>query len=522
MSRVVTASCRLFVRFAVVAIALAGCAVGPDYRPPEPAMPEGWEELSSGVMAKPSDLTRWWTLLGDADLDSLVSEAAAGNLTLREAVARVDEARARYGIAHAGLFPQLDSGATASRNLQSQNGPFFGGDEYSDFTVGVAASWEVDVFGRVRRSVESASAAEEAAEDDRHDVLIVLAADVVQSYIAVRTLQQRLAVARANLASQEQIFELTKVRFEMGISSGLDVAQAEQVLASTRTLIPPLELAQTEEINRLSVLLGKQPGALRDRLASSAPIPRPPDAIGVGVPVNLLRQRPDVRRAERDLAAATARIGVAVADLYPRFTLLGNFEFDSTKLSNWIEGPSSAYSVGPKVIWNVFDAGRLRSIVHAEEALTAQALARYEQRLLVALQEVENALAAFGRTREERVAVEEAVSASSEALDLATLLYKDGVVDFQNVLDAQRTLLDFEERLAITDGNVVRSLVRIYLALGGGWDPDAGDPPPTPNVVELGRLGQPTPVPLRVAIRDASQVGEAAAGGAGQTSPVPG
>jgi NodT family efflux transporter outer membrane factor (OMF) lipoprotein len=494
-------------RFALALLLLAvGCAVGPDYKPPEPAMPAGWDELSSGVtQAPPADLTRWWTMFGDPILNDLVRDAVAGNLTLREAVARVDEARARYGVAHAGLFPQLDADGSATHNLQSQNGPSFGGDEYNDLIVGVAASWEVDVFGRVRRSVEAAAASEEAAEDDQHNVAIVVAANVADSYVSVRTLQQRLAVARANLTSQEQIFNLTKVRFEMGLSSGLDVAQAEQVLASTRTLIPPLELALTEEINRLGVLLGEQPGALRDRLASSAPIPQPPDELAIGLPINLLRQRPDIRRAERELAAATAQIGVAVADLYPRFTLLGSFAFESTKVENWIEGPSRMFSVGPKAVWNVFDAGRLRSVVHAEQAVTAQALARYEQQLLVALQEVENALAAFGRTREERVAVEEAVTASSESLDLATLLYKDGVVDFQNVLDAQRTLLDFEERLAITDGNVVNSLIRLYLALGGGWDPTDLTPPSVSwsETVGLGGDAQPTPAALAPDAADA-------------------
>lgn len=462
------------------AVLLVGCAVGPDYHPPEPVMPAGWQELSSGVTQQPADVARWWTQFGDATLDALIGEAVAGNLTLREAVARVEESRARYRVARASLFPELNAEGSATRNRDSENGPFFGGDEYSDFTVGVAASWEVDVFGRVRRSVESATAREEATDEQRRDVLVVLCADVAQAYVTIRTLQQRLAVARANLASQEEIFGLTQTRFELGLSSGLDVAQAAQVLASTRTLVPPLELLQTEEVNRLSVLLGQPPGALRERLASSAPIPHPPETVAIGVPVNLLRQRPDIRRAERDLAASTARIGVAVGDLYPRFTLLGSFSFDSTKIDNLIEGPSRAFSVGPQMVWNLFDTGRLRALVDAEEALTAQALARYEQQLLVALQEVENALAAYGRTREERGAVADAVNASSEALDLATLLYKDGVVDFQNVLDAQRTLLDFEERLAITDGNVARSIVRLYLALGGGWNPDAPEPAPTP------------------------------------------
>ncbi len=497
---------------ALVLLALAGCAVGPDYHPPEPAMPAGWQEMSSGVVQGPGDLTRWWTLLGDPTLDQLVSEAVKGNLPLREAVARVDESRARYRVARSALFPLLDTNSSVTGNLASQNGPTFSGDTtdaprlgvtpqvYGHYTVGLAASWELDVFGRVRRSVESATAVEEATEDDRRNVLVVLCADVAQSYVSVRTIQQRLAVTQQNLSSQEGIFKLTQTRFELGLASGLDVAQASQVLASTRTLIPPLELALTIELNRLSVLLGQQPGALRDRLADSAPIPHPPETIAVGLPVNLLRQRPDIRRAERDLAAATAQIGVSVGDLYPRFVLLGTFAFDSTQVANLFEGPSRAFTVGPAMVWNVFDAGRLRAQLNAAEAVTAQALARYEQQLLVGLQDVENALAAYGHTREERGAVADAVAASSQSLDLATLLYKDGAVDFQNVLDAQRTLLLFEEQLASVDGDVVRSVVQLYLALGGGWDPESPADTEAPKVAVAtapiaDEPGAPAPAP---------------------------
>ncbi|MFN8640418.1 MAG: efflux transporter outer membrane subunit [Candidatus Binatia bacterium] len=294
---------------ALVLLALAGCTLGPDYRPPEPAMPAGWEEASSGVVQQPADLSRWWTLLGDPTLDQLEREAVAGNLTLREAVARVDESRARADIALAAAFPQVDALGSTTYNRNSENGPLFGGNgangidvTYDNLSVGVAASWEADIFGRVRRSVESATALEEASQDALRNVLVVLCADVAQSYVTLRTIQQRLAVAHANLASQEEIFRLTRARFELGLSSGLDVAQATQVLATTRTLIPPLELARTVELNRLALLLGEQPGALRAPGGAGAD-PRPPDSIAVGLPVNLLRQRPDIRRAERDLAA---------------------------------------------------------------------------------------------------------------------------------------------------------------------------------------------------------------------------
>lgn len=454
------------------AVFLAACTVGPDYVPPDPPMPAHWQEISTGVTAEPAALGRWWTLFDDPLLDQLVEEAIGGNLPLQEASQRVEESRARYRVVAAALLPQIDLQSGASRNLESENGPFFGGDEFSDFSVGLAASWELDLFGRVRRAVESSSALEDAARENQRDVMVVLCAEVGSSYINLRTLQQRLAVAHANLTSQEEISGLTQVRFELGLASGLDVAQADQVLATTRTLIPPLELALTEEINRLGVLLGEQPGALRERLAAAVPIPDPPEEVAVGLPIDLLRQRPDLRRAERELAAQNARIGVAVGDLYPRFSLLGSIGLDATQAADLFEGASRMYGVGPTMIWNVFDAGRLRAQIWAEQSLTEQALLRYQQQLLVALAEVENALAAYERTREQRVAVADAVAASALSLDLATTLYKDGAVDFQNVLDAQRTLLVQEEQLAITNGAVVQSLVRLYLALGGGWDPD--------------------------------------------------
>ena len=457
---------------AVFAALLTACPVGPNYQPPAPESPAGWDELSSGVSTERIELSRWWTLLDDPVLNQLVAEALISNRSLREATARIAESRARYRVVAAARFPEIDFQGSATRNRQSDNAEFPGSGDYSDFAIGLAASWELDVFGRVRRSVESAAAFEEAAEENRRDVLVILCAEVGRRYINVRTLQQRLSVARANLASQEEISGLTSTRFDLGLASGLDVAQAEQVLAGTRTIIPPLELALTEEINALSVLLGDPPGTLRSRFAASAPIPRPPETVGTGLPLDLLRQRPDLRRAERELAAQHARIGVAVGDLYPRFSLLGNIGLDASQVGNLFEGSSRTYGVGPSVIWNVFDAGKLRAQIRAEEALTEQAMLRYEQQLLVALAEVEDALAAYGRTREERLAVADAVTASTTALELATMLYKDGAVDFQNVLDAQRSLLVQEDRLAVTDGAVVQTLVRLYLALGGGWDPN--------------------------------------------------
>jgi len=459
---------------------LPACAVGPDYVRPEPPLPGAWHTAAGAVQTAPgASVGRWWDAFGDPELSSLVARAAAANLDLREAVARVAEAQALYGAVASARFPSLDAEGDAFRQRQSVNALFPGGDEGSLYQIGVSASWEVDLFGRVRRSVEAADATVEASEDDRRAVLVAVLAEVARAYVDARTLQRRLAVARENLESQGQIVELTRIRFEGGIASSLDVAQAESVLAATRTAIPPFEAALAQQFNRLSVLLGQNPGGVATELAPPAPIPDPPAELTVALPADVVRQRPDVRRAERELAAQTARIGVAAADLYPRLTLLGTFGFDATQVADLFQGPSRSYSVGPSLRWNVFDAGRIRSLIRTEEARTAQALARYEQTILLAFEEVENALVAFARLRDEQQATGDAIRAATTSLDLSTALYKDGLVDFQNVLDAQRTVLQFQDQLARVDGGIVQSLVQLYRSLGGGWsalEPPVDDP----------------------------------------------
>ncbi|HZR82663.1 MAG TPA: efflux transporter outer membrane subunit [Candidatus Binatia bacterium] len=448
--------------------ALVGCAVGPDYVRPEPPMPASWQADAPVVVTR-ADVGRWWDGFSDPDLSRLVERAIASNLDLAEATGRIEESRALYRSISSAEFPSLDANADFFHQRESVNALFPGGVEGNLYQVGVSASWEVDLFGRVRRSVESAGARVQASQDDWRDVLVAVCAEVASAYVDVRTLQRRIGVARANLESQGRIVELTKIRHEGGIASSLDVAQAESIYANTRTTIPPLESDLSQELNRLSVLLGENPGGIAPTLVPGAPIPAPPSELTVELPVDLVRQRPDIRRAERDLAAQTAQIGVATADLYPRLTLLGSFGFDATQAADLFEGPSRSYSVGPAVTWNIFDAGRIRGLIAAEEARTSQALARYEKTILTGLQEVEDALVAFARLREQEAASIDAIRAGRLALDLATALYKDGAVDFQNVLDAQRTLLVFEDQLARVDGSLTQSLVQLYRALGGGW-----------------------------------------------------
>jgi len=464
----------------LLALLLAGgCAVGPDYVRPDPTLPAHWQTEPQGYAgATAAPVGRWWDAFGDAELSALVARATVANRDLARAAGRVAEAQALYRATRSAQLPSIDGDADVAYQRSSVNALFPGGTDDTLYGIGVSASWEVDLFGRVRRSVEASDARFQGSEDDQRDVLISVIAEVAAAYVDLRTTQQRLAVARANLESQGRIVELTRIRFEGGIASSLDVAQAESIHASTRTVIPPLEAQLARTMNRLSVLLGENPGSLAPELTPAAPIPSPPAELTVVLPVDVVRQRPDVRFAERELAAQTALIGVATADLYPRLTLLGTFGFDATDAAQLFQGPSRSYSVGPSVRWNVFDAGRIRALIGAEQARTAQALALYEQTILLALEEVENALVTYARLQEERDASEDAIRAATLSLELATALYKDGIVDFQNVLDAQRTLLVFEDQLARVDGSSVQSLVQLYRALGGGWtalEPAADD-----------------------------------------------
>lgn len=453
-----------------VAFLTNACAVGPDYVRPDPPLPSGWQTDPAGFAVVPgAPVGRWWDAFDDPELSSLVARATAANKDLVLATARVAEAQSLYRATRSAEFPSLDSGAGVDYERSSVNALFPGGSDATVWSVGVSASWEVDLFGRVRRSVESSEASFEATDEDRRAVLVAVIAEVAAAYVDVRTIQRRLDVARQNLASQGKIVDLTKIRFEGGIASSLDVAQAESIYANTRTFIPPLEAELARQMNRLSVLLGENPGPLSAEFVAAAPIPAPPAEMTVSLPVDMVRQRPDVRASERQLAAQTAKIGVATADLYPRLTLLGTFGFDATDFKDLFQGPSRSYSVGPAVRWNVFDAGRIRALIGAEEARTAGALAAYEQTILLALEEVENALVTYARLREQREASVEAIRAATVSLDLATALYKDGLADFQNVLDAQRTLLTYQDQLARVDGDSVQSLVQLYRALGGGW-----------------------------------------------------
>ncbi|MCW5889254.1 MAG: efflux transporter outer membrane subunit [bacterium] len=451
--------------------------VGPDYRPPEPDVPARWSEAPGQAEPSPGP-SRWWETFRDVQLDSLVDRAVAANLDVKLAEARVREARANRTIAAAPLFPWIDSSASYSRSQQSVNS--FQSPRFADvgglakptslYQAGFDASWEIDVFGGTRRGMEAAAAELEAQLLERGNVLLTLIAEVARNYVELRGAQRQLEVARQNLAFQRDTLELTRARFQGGLASELDVARAAAQVETTAAEIPLVERNYKAGVHRLSVLLAEAPGSLSDELTATRPIPEAPPALPPGLPSDLLRQRPDVGQAERQLAAATARVGVATADLFPKFSITGAAGLESISASDWFTGASKAWSFGPTISWPIFRGGQIVATIEVRNAQEEQALLFYGQTVLTALEDVENAIVAYTRERMRRASLSEAVVANQRAVDLAQQLYVRGLTDFLDVLDAQGNLLRSQTALTISDTSVSSSLIALYKALGGGWE----------------------------------------------------
>jgi NodT family efflux transporter outer membrane factor (OMF) lipoprotein len=462
----------------VAAVTAAGCTVGPDYRRPRVDVPVGWvspmaeapmaaTQPSVAVEQPPANLARWWATFDDPVLESLVTRAIESNLDLRVAALRVREARAARRIAASAFYPRADLGGSYRR---SGGGVGRNNPERDNYSISGDASWEIDVFGGVRRGVEAAGADYRAAVEDRRDVQILVASEVALSYLDFRAIQRQLAISRQNLTLQTRSYELTRQRFQAGFETGLDTANAESTVANTESLIPLQESSLRQTAYALAVLLGREPGALLEELSGEAPIPGTPAEIPVGLPSDLLRRRPDLRRAEAQVHAATARIGVAVADLYPRFSLTGSLGVSGDDVSALSNRHNGFWSIGPSASWLLFDAGRVRANIAIQTAAQEEAVLNYRSTILRALNEVENALTAYVAEQQHRRALVRVVAAERRALDLSTELYKQGETDFLNVLVAQRSLYSSEDALVQSDRNVASNLVRLYLALGGGWD----------------------------------------------------
>jgi len=443
--------------------------VGPDYTRPDFEAPAGWNaEAGEGRAhrrADPEELARWWKVFDDPGMVSLVERAVQGNLDLKEASARVREARARRARSRAGLFPTLD----ASGSLQRSRGS--GGTTRTLYSTDFDALWEIDIFGGVRRSIEASGADLMAAQEAMNDTLVTLAAEVALNYVEVRTFQARLEAALANLALQQETYLLEQSRVKAGLSDELSLQQAGSHLESTRSRIPSLRASVEEAKNRLAVLLGELPGAVHEELTQHRPVPAIPPETPVYTPADVLRRRPDVRRAERELAAQSARVGVAEAELYPRISLSGSIGYSASSPGDLLTAGSRTFGYGPRITLPIFRAGSIRANIEAQSALQEQALIRYESAVLAALEEVENVLTAYAQEQLRRSSLQKAAQAAREAAELAEYKYRAGVVDFSVLLDAQRSLLSAQDELAQSSGAVTSNLVRLYKALGGGWQP---------------------------------------------------
>lgn len=460
---------------------LSGCiTVGPDYEKPATALPAEWRTgLKGGLVAEEMDsqtLSQWWNVFNDVKLSSLIDRALAGNLDLKQAKARVREAQARRGVERAGLFPTLQATASAGRSKSREdNGTGKINQTIDMYSAGFDTAWEIDVFGGVRRSVEAAEADIEASREDLRDVLVALIAEVALNYIDVRTMQSRIDAAEGNLQTQSETCRLVVWQQEAGLSDALAVQQATYNLETTRSQLPTLRTGREEAMNRIAVLLGEQPGVLHRELEEQKPVPVPPAEVAVGVPADVLRQRPDVRRSERELAAQSARIGVAVAELYPKLTLSGSIGIETLSVPGMHSTHTNTISGGPQITWAVFKAGAIRQNIKIQTALQEQALMTYESAVLTALEEVENALTAYAEEQLKNRHLQAATRAAASAVELSQHKYQAGLTDFNNVLEAERSLLSLQDELAQSSGTMASNLVVLYKALGGGWEATAGD-----------------------------------------------
>ena len=452
--------------------ALTGCIkVGPDYVKTDPMPPAAWQAPLNGGLATeqadPQALAEWWTALKDPLLTRFIHQAITGNLDLKQARARLLQARARRNISGAGLFPSLDLSGTATKSRSSMER---GGTESNLYSIGFDAGWELDLFGGVQRAEEAAQAQMEASREDLHDVLVSLLAEVALNYIEVRTYQTRLQIAQANLTAQEETFELVKARYQGGLTTELALQQARYLVAGTRAQIPGLHTGLIAASNQLAVLLGLPPGSLMAQLQRQEPLPALPLTLAVGIPADTLQRRPDIRSVERQLAAQTARIGAATAELYPSLRLSGSVGLEALSTDRLFRSGSRTSTFGAGLSWPVFDAGAIRANIHLQTALQEETLAKYQATVLTALKEVEDALVAYAREQERNQALQETADAAGQAALLSEIQYKAGLTSFTEVLDSRRSLFSFQDQLALSTGTMTANLVRLYKALGGGWD----------------------------------------------------
>ena len=464
---------RAFSRPALLLALLAGCTVGPDYRSPQLALPTTWSaEPTDGLAREPIHAatdTAWWQQFGDPILDELVDRALHQNLDLRGSLMRLVATRAQLGIATAGRLPTVDANGSYNYRKESRNTPFGAFIPRTDVhSLSFDAAWELDLWGRVQRSIEAADADLLASNYDLQAAALSVAAEVARTYVDLRASQRRLAIATENLQLQQQTLALVEARLSAGLVVERDVAQAATNVETTRSRLPQLEAAASMAFNRLAVLLGGTPQQLPESLRNAAPLPTLPEHIAVGGPADLLRRRPDVRSAERQFAAEVARIGMAEADRYPTFAISGQIGLAANDAGSVFTRGSDFRGFGPSLRWNLFDGGRLKHRIKSLEASAEAAQVYYEQTVLLAIEETENAMTNFARERVRRASLVRAASQARRAVDLAQTQYREGLSDFQAVLDSERIAATIDDDLASSDAAVATNLIALYKALGGG------------------------------------------------------
>ena len=451
---------------------LVSCkAVGPDYEgAPELEVPENWEnQLNNEFIEASASETQWWILFNDSVLNDLISRAVVDNLDAKISLVRVEAARANLGVAEGAQLPELDGVGDVSEKSSSKSTK---GDRDTDIysSIGLDISWEIDIFGYVRRSIEAADAKLERSVERYRDVIVILYAEIANNYVALRTAQERLQYALENVKSQKDTLKIVNARYEAELVSEVDLLQSEQNLAAAQSNIPLFYARINELSNSLAILLGKNPGTLNSELRQSYGIPHVPEKTVVQVPREILRQRPDIREAERLLAQETAEVGIATAEEYPRFNLNGTFGYDSKEFNNQFSSDSRYWSFGPNFRWNIFDGGATQAAIEVQDAQLEEARVNYEKKVLKAFEEVENAIKSYKEEKQRNVSLNVSVSAAKKVNKITLARYTSGLIDFQEVQDAERVIFFQEDELAKSNGNLVQFIIQLYKAMGGGWE----------------------------------------------------
>jgi len=462
-----------------------GCTMlGPDFVKPEAPEETAWVNQDTQIKAVPVEQAAWWKAFNDPVLDSLIETAYRQNLSLQIAGLRILEARAQLGIAVGLQYPQTQqAGGSATAVKLSENSPNYSplaDRTFRDYQAGFDASWEIDFWGRYRRGIQSAEASLAATVADYDDALVSLTAEVARTYVTIRTLEERLQIAYDNIKLQQESLRITDVRFTNGATTELDVQQAKSNLANTQALVPSTLSAIHKAKNALSILLGILPSDLQDTLGPPGRIPVAPAEIATGIPAELLRRRPDIRSAEAQAASQSALIGVAESDLYPRFSLLGSIGFGTSdtfdsSASDLFDAESMQYSVGPAFSWNILNYGRLRNNVRVQDARYQQTIMNYENTVLAAYREVEDALVGFIQSRKESRFLGEGARAAKRSVEISNIQYREGAVDFQRVVDSERALVGQQDEWTRARGDIATNLIAMYKALGGGWELHQGE-----------------------------------------------